>query len=75
MKKPGEYKLSHTVTVVQALAMAESFDDYASPSDIRILRKSSSGFETLPFNYNQVEKGKNLEQNVELQSGDVVIVP
>jgi len=67
--------LSETVNVMQALAMAESFDDFASPSDIRILRKAGDGFEALRFNYNEVEKGKNLQQNVDLISGDVVVVP
>jgi hypothetical protein len=29
----------------------------------------------LPFKYNDVVRGKRLEQNIDLQSGDVVVVP
>lgn len=75
VNKSGEYKVSHPVTVMQALAMAESFDKFASPDDIRIIRKVGGKHKAIPFNYNEVEKGKNLDQNVELLSGDVVVVP
>ncbi|MFC1888588.1 polysaccharide biosynthesis/export family protein [Thermodesulfobacteriota bacterium] len=75
VNKPGEYRASRPVNVMQALAMAESFAKFASPDDIRVLRKLEGGSETFKFNYNDVEKGKNLDQNIDLISGDVVVVP
>ncbi len=75
VNKPGQYKMSQPINVMQALAMAESFARFASPADIRIIRRIGNKHQAIPFNYNDVEKGKNLEQNVELVSGDVVVVP
>ncbi|MEW6441250.1 MAG: polysaccharide biosynthesis/export family protein [bacterium] len=75
VNKPGQYRLSRPVDVMQALALAESFSKFASPGDIRIIRKVGTVNQAIPFNYTEVEKGKTLEQNIELISGDVVVVP
>ena len=75
VNKPGQYKMSQPINVMQALAMAESFARFASPGDIKIIRRIGNNHQAISFNYNEVEKGKNLEQNIELVSGDVVVVP
>ena len=73
--KPGEFVVNPSVNVMQALSMAGGTTAFASLSNIIILRRAPSGQVALPFHYNDVVHGKELQQNVELQAGDVVVVP
>lgn len=75
VNKPGEYVAGRPVTVMQALAMAGGLTPFAAPGRIVILRKSGDKEQTLPFNYKEVARGRNLEQNRVLLPGDVVVVP
>jgi len=75
VNKPGQYDINMNTTVIQILAMAEDLDPFASPGSIIILRKENDETKTISFDYNEVKKGKNLEQNITLKRGDVVIVP
>jgi len=70
VKKPGEYKLVVPTRVLEALVNAGGFQDFAKQSDITILR----GTTRLKFNYKAVIRGKNLEQNIFLEPGDIIIV-
>ncbi len=69
--RTGAFPLVVPTTVLEALSMAGGFRDWAQKKKIIILR----GRKRLKFNYNEVIKGKNLEQNVYLQDGDHIIVP
>jgi len=69
--KPGSYLLVTPTTVLEALSSAGGFRDFANTKKIRILRKGN----ILHFNYKDVSKGKNLEQNILVESGDHIIVP
>jgi len=74
--KPGAYLLTSSTTVVDAIAMAGGFKDFAKQKQIYILRKTPDGTEKrIPFNYKDVIKGKNWEQNIRLQPGDTLVVP
>jgi polysaccharide export outer membrane protein len=74
--KPGSYPLTASITVLDALATAGGFMDFAKQKGVYILRRSPGGSQTrLNFNYKDVIKGKHLEQNVKLEPGDTVIVP
>jgi polysaccharide biosynthesis/export protein len=73
--KPGEFVVNPSVNVMQALSMAGGTTAFASLNNIIILRGAASGQVALPFHYNDVVHGKDLQQNVELQAGDVVVVP
>ncbi len=76
VSKPGSYPLTATTTVLDAIAEAGGFQDFARQKDIYILRKSSSGRETrLPFNYKAVIQGKHAEENIILEPHDTVVVP
>jgi polysaccharide biosynthesis/export protein len=75
VNRPGEFVVNPSVDVMQALSMAGGTTPFASLGDIVILRRTSSGKTALPFRYNDVARGKKLEQNIDLQSGDVVVVP
>jgi polysaccharide export outer membrane protein len=74
--RPGSYLLSNSTTVLDAIALAGGFRDFAKQKDIYVLRRNPDGSELrLPFNYKDVIKGKNTDQNVKLQPEDSVYVP
>jgi polysaccharide export outer membrane protein len=73
--KPGEFQVNRYVDVVQALSMAGGMTPYASDNKISILRRENGKQRSIPFRYGDIEKGEDLEQNIILQSGDVVVVP
>ena len=74
--KPGSYPLTNSPTVLDAIAIAGGFRDFAKKKSIYVLRQNADGTQTrLPFNYNDVVKGKNLAQNVKLQPRDTIVVP
>jgi polysaccharide export outer membrane protein len=70
---PGPQPMRGPISVLQALAMAGGFKDFAHTKDIRILRKSPAGLRTLRFNYNEAVKGSGTP--LLLMAGDTVIVP
>jgi polysaccharide biosynthesis/export protein len=74
--KPGSFSLTTTTTVVDAIATAGGFKDFAKKKSIYVLHTNPDGTEArLSFNYNDFVKGKNPKQNVRLQPGDTVVVP
>ncbi len=74
--KPGTYPLVGSATVLDAIAVAGGFRDFAKQKSVYILRQNADGTQTrLPFNYKEVIKGRNTAQNVVLQPRDTVIVP
>ncbi len=74
--KPGSYELGRPTTVLEAIAIAGGFLDFAKASKVYIIRPTGNGSsDTLHFDYKKVIKGHNPEQNVELKSGDTIIVP
>jgi polysaccharide export outer membrane protein len=76
VSKPGTFPLTSSLTVLDAIALAGGFRDFAKQKSIYILRKSPDGGESrLPFNYKEVIKGKNMEQNIRVQPGDTIVVP
>ena len=75
VNKPGEFEIGMDTNVMQILAKAGGLNPFASRGNINILRQENNMTVKIPFDYGDVEKGKNLEQNIILQSGDVVVVP
>ncbi len=72
---PGSFVMNPVLDVMQALAMAGGTTPFAALKDIRILRRENGVQKAYGFDYTQVADGRSLEQNVQLQSGDVVVVP
>lgn len=72
---PGTYPLMGALTVMQAIALAGGLTEFANPKNITILRTENGQSRTLTFNYQDVARGKSLEQNVQLKPGDTVVVP
>lgn len=75
VNRPGQFPILRNVDVMQALTMAGGTSTYASVDNIKILRRANGKLAAIPFEYSDVEKGKNLEQNIILKAGDVVVVP
>jgi polysaccharide export outer membrane protein len=75
VQKPGVLELRGATTVLEALAMAGGFKDFASPSKISVIRSVNGQTKTIRFNYNRVVKGANGEDNFTLKPGDVIVVP
>lgn len=74
--KPGEFVLIRPTTVLDGVAQAGGFLEFAKTTKIYVLRRLSDGTTSmLPFNYKKVIKGQGLEQNVLLQPGDTIVVP
>jgi polysaccharide export outer membrane protein len=74
VQRPGVLQLKAPTTVLEAIALAGGFRDFASPSKIVIFRKNGQGTEKLRFNYNRAVSTA-AEENMSLRSGDVVVVP
>jgi len=60
---------------LHAIAKARGFTDYAKKSKIQIIRNKGGEKIKIKFNYNHVIKGKNLDQNIPLKPGDIILVP
>ncbi|MDE1900880.1 MAG: polysaccharide biosynthesis/export family protein [Alphaproteobacteria bacterium] len=74
--KPGEFVMGQHMTVMQALSQAGGLTPYASESGIIILRRSPGQPETsIPFPYDDVADGDDLDKDITLEPGDVVVVP
>ena len=75
VNRPGNYPYSSNIDVLQALSMAGGLNPFAKRSSIKILRTSKGEKREFPFDYDAVTEDGNLEQNIQLQRGDVIIVP
>ncbi len=73
VNNPGSIAMQGPLSVMQALAMAGGFKDFANTKNIRIVRHAHGGTQTLPFNYKDALKGDG--EMVMLAPGDTVIVP
>jgi protein involved in polysaccharide export with SLBB domain len=68
---PGAFRLLMPTRVLGALVAAGGFKDSAGRRQIIIMHVTG---ESVPFNYEEVVQGRNSEQNIFLQSGDIIIV-
>jgi polysaccharide export outer membrane protein len=74
--RPGSYSLTKPTTVLDGIALAGGFRDFAKQKDIYVLRPVADGTpKRLPFNYKDVVKGRNPAQNIVLESNDTIVVP
>lgn len=74
--RPGSFSLTNGATVLDAIALAGGFRDFAKKKSIYVLRQNPDGSEQrIPFNYKEVLKGENPAQNIKLQPRDTIVVP
>jgi len=69
--RAGAYPIVTPISVLEAISMAGGLKDFANGKKIFILRNG----ERIKFNYKDVVRGKNMEQNIDLKPGDHIIVP
>lgn len=75
VRNPGRFAVTEPTTVLQALAISGGLGPFAAKKRIQIRRKVDENFVVMRFNYNDVESGRDLADNILLQEGDVIIVP
>lgn len=75
VNNPGQFTLGRYVDVLQALTLAGGTTPYASERKIQVLRRQDGTEVAYRFDYKDIKRGRDLEQNILLQSGDVVVVP
>ena len=74
--RPGSYVVRQKTTLIQAIALAGGLGPYAAKRRLQVRRRSTSGDETIfAFDYRAYEAGYDLEGNVTLFPGDIIIVP
>ena len=72
---PGASQLLPNMTVLQAITSAGGFTQFAREKKIYILRMENGKQVKHPFNYKEAISGKNVEQNIILEGGDIIVVP
>ena len=75
VKTPGEFIVNPRVDVIQALSIAGGVTPFAQLNSIKILRRRNGEQSLFQFRYSDIVKGQNLEQNILLEVGDIVLVP
>ena len=74
VNNPGEFQVTRSIDVMQALSLAGGLTPFAGEDSIRILRRENGADVSYPFYYSDVKDGEKLEMNIELKSGDVIVV-
>lgn len=76
VKQPGTFVFDTQLDVMQALSLAGGLTPFASKSKIKVLRRDDAGKQAaILFDYSEVEDGEQLDKNILLRGGDVVVVP
>jgi polysaccharide biosynthesis/export protein len=73
VRKAGRYEITQRATVLDAVALAGGFNDWARRSKLVIMRHDGAGVKRIPVNYNRIVAEE--DENVILQPGDIVVVP
>jgi len=72
--KPGAFAIGNDMNVLQALAEAGGLLEHANKNDIVIVRQERRSERRFTFNYNDVVRGRNIQQNIRLAPGDTILV-
>ena len=76
VRAPGQFLANRPIDVMQALSLAGGLTTFADEDAIKILRRANDGQQkAISFNYADISKGRSLNRNIVLRSGDVVVVP
>jgi polysaccharide biosynthesis/export protein len=73
--RPGSYVVRQQTTLMQAIALAGGLGPFAAKRRIMVRRKGGPGEDIFMFDYRAYEAGQDLEGNITLRAGDVVMVP
>jgi polysaccharide export outer membrane protein len=75
VERPGLYRATSYVTVLEAVAMAGEPNRYAVLDRLTLLRHDHSGMRRIPIDYEVLRKGERMEQNIVVLAGDNIVVP
>ena len=75
VQRPGRFELRSSTTVLDALALAGGFKDFAATNRIVILRPEGKGTKRIPFNYKKATAAEGETENFFLEPGDIILVP
>jgi polysaccharide export outer membrane protein len=74
VRTPGRFEMRSPATVLEMIAMAQGFTDFADRDRIVVLRQSGGAKVRIPFRYTKVETGTE-QDNFALEPGDIIVVP
>ncbi len=75
IRKPGTFPLRENISVLQAISLAGGFTEYASTSNIILIRNTPSGQKRVKINYGKLLKSGAERKNIFLEPGDTIIIP
>lgn len=76
VERPGAYPLTPNMTVLDALATAGGFRDFAKVKQIYLLRLRPDGSRNrIHFDFKAAVSGRTLYRDIEIQVGDTIVVP
>ncbi|MFO1091088.1 MAG: polysaccharide biosynthesis/export family protein [Hyphomicrobiales bacterium] len=75
VNKPGNVQIDRKTTVLQAIALGGGLGPFAAKKRIQVRRKQNGTEVMFPFNYDDVEEGRDITGNIFLKDGDVIVVP
>jgi polysaccharide export outer membrane protein len=73
--RPGSYVVRQKTTLMQAIALAGGLGPFAAKRRIMVRRRGGPGEDIFMFDYRAYEAGQDLEGNITLHAGDVIMVP
>ena len=74
VKSAGRYELKGPMTVLEAIALAQGFTDFAARERIVVLRQNNKTTTRIPFNYRKISEGTE-QENFYVHPGDIIVVP
>jgi polysaccharide export outer membrane protein len=74
VKTPGRFELKSPMTVLEVIALAQGFTDFAARDRIVVLRQNGATTTRMPFNYRKIADGAE-QDNFLVKPGDIVVVP
>lgn len=75
VQNPGQFTVGRYIDVLQAIALAGGLTPFADQDGIHVIRRTAEGEKVFDFDYAAVQRGRKLEQNILLESDDIVVVP
>jgi len=75
VRSPGQFEVGRYIDVLQAITLAGGFTPFANTGKVQVIRREGGQETVYKFNYKQFQKGRDLTQNIQLKTDDVVLVP
>ncbi len=72
---PGKFIMHQPMDIMQTLSMAGGLTVFANKNDILIFRRTGDDYQAIEFEYGEMEDGDDINKNIFLKSGDVIVVP